>query len=178
MLVAKEKLTEKKELLSEVFREFEKMLQKNFEQFKTLSNLILQGGIVSELKQINKWYEVGAILDDTSFTAHKMGSMMESINVIIKSYDTEQSKLAYELLDAMDTLVVELNRFKADRIEKFLELKEALYAFQKEPSDENLKKLLIDRKNYAEANVKYAKIFGYYNGITYSLGLIDDIQSI
>jgi phage regulator Rha-like protein len=107
-----------------------------------------------------------------------MDSMMESINVIIKSYDTEQSKLAYELLDAMDTLVVELNRFKADRIEKFLELKEALYAFQKEPSDENLKKLLIDRKNYAEANVKYAKIFGYYNGITYSLGLIDDIQSI
>lgn len=179
LLISKQKLTEKKELLLEVFLEFEKEYHSTFAKFKKISNEILEDGIVINLKQINKWYELGASLDDTNFTVHKMASMMESIKVIINSYNTtEVTILACELLDAMDNLVVELNRFKANRIEKFLELKEVLYALQKNPSDNALKELLISRKNYSDANVKYAKIFGYYNGITYSLGLIDDIQSI
>ena len=186
LLISKQKLTEKKELLLEVFLEFEKEYHSTFAKFKKISNEILEDGIVINLKQINKWYELGASLDDTNFTVHKMASMMESIKVIINSYNTTEEEvllanrqsLTCELLDAMDNLVVELNRFKANRIEKFLELKEVLYALQKNPSDNALKELLISRKNYSDANVKYAKIFGYYNGITYSLGLIDDIQSI
>lgn len=179
MILDKEKLIEKKEVLTDVVKEYLPVHEDFFKKFSSFTKNIIQKGCVSEQKEIEHWYDCALAVDSTAYNLHKTLCMSESIDILVKNYDSDdKSKMERELMDIRDKMVSDVNKSKANRIESFMEMKEAHYRTQREPNANSFQNLVEWRLKYSENNIKYAKFLGYYDGISYCLGLIDDLQSI